>query len=179
MPSTDRGRVKGRKSGGTFAALPHHIFRASGDQAPPVARLSNSARLLLVDLCQQLNGRNNGNLSAAPKILEPYGWTSRGTLDAALVELVAAGFLVQTRQGGRNRCSLFAVTWTGIDEGPHDTQPDPIPSRLWETDKSGQRDETFLRRWQAIGRRRDKKISSRASDKPSRASDKSGSAEAA
>lgn len=167
---------KGRKPGGSFTALPHHVFRASGDRPAPAAALSATARALLVDVCQQLNGRNNGNLSAAPKVLAPYGWTSRGTLDAALVELVAHGFLAPTRQGGRNRCSLFAVTWIGIDEGPHDAKPDPVPSRLWEAGKADQRDPEFRRRWLAIcERRRGGKIknSSRYSDKASRYSDKS------
>lgn len=173
-----RARAKGRATSGSFTSLPHSVFRAHGDRGPPVSVLSSTARALLVDICQQLNGRNNGDLSAAPKVLDPYGWRSRGTIDAALVELVAHGFLVQTRQGGRNRCSLFAVTWRGIDEGPHDMKPDPVPSRLWHDDKVDQRDATFRRRWQAIVERRRGKNASRYSDKASRYADKPAQAEA-
>lgn len=172
MPSTDRVRVKGRRTTGTFTALPHAIFRASGDRPPPVAALGKAARALLVDLCQQLNGGNNGNLSAAPKVLEPYGWTSRGTLTDALVELVALGFLTQTRQGGRNRCSLYAVAWRGIDAGPHDARADPVPSNLWRPENAHLRDVAFVRRHEAR-RTGHGANASRHSDKPCRHSDKS------
>jgi hypothetical protein len=140
-----------------------------------VAALSTSARCLLVDLCHQYNGRNNGDIAAAPKTLEPFGWRSRGTVDDALVELIALGFLQQTRQGGRNRCSLYALTWRGIDEGPHDAPPNPVPSNLWKPDNAHQRDEVFIRRWQAVQQRRRGQNASRYSDKPSRYADKSAS----
>jgi hypothetical protein len=133
---------------------------------------------LLVDLSQQFTGSNNGDLSAAPKILQPFGWRSRGTVDDALVELVALGFLVQTRQGGRNRCSLYAVTWRGIDEGPHDARPDPVPCNLWRPELADQRDPGFIRRWEKCQQRRRGRSPSRYSDKPSRYSDKSVSSEA-
>lgn len=188
MSSTDLGRVKNRKAGGSFTSLPHHVFRSTRGAPPPVAALSKLARLLLVDIAQQLTGKNNGNLAAAPKILEPYGWRSRGTLDKALVELVALGFLVQTRQGGRNRCSLFGVTWRGIDPGPHDATPDPVPLRLWLPEKEHLRDESFLIRWRMKLSRTcpvncptttDEKKASRVADKASRVADKSAKKEAA
>jgi hypothetical protein len=172
VPSNDRGRVKGRKGSGSFTQLPHHIFRSAPGRPSPAAALSTSAKCLLVDLCHQYNGKNNGDIAAAPKTLEPYGWRSRGTVDDALVELVALGFLQQTRQGGRNRCSLYAITWQGIDEGPHDAPPNPVPSNLWKPDNAHLRDEVFLRRWH---KRKDGhgRNASRHADKPSRHADKS------
>jgi len=177
MPSNDRGRVKGRRNGGTFTALPHHIFRPSGGNPAPASALSVRARCLLTDLCHQLNGSNNGDISAAPKTLASYGWQSHGVGDL-IAELVALGFLQQTRQGGRNRCSLFAVTWRGIDEGPHDTKPNPVPSQLWKPENEHLRDEVFLRRWR---RRRNGhgKTASRHQGKASRHQGKSGETEAA
>lgn len=136
MARPSRRRAKGRSENGTFAALPHALFRAREDEPPPVARLSKMARLLLVDIAQQYRGNNNGNLSAAPKTLAPYGWTSRGTVDRALRELVSEGFLSLTRQGGRNRCSLYALTWHGVDEGPHDAPTNPVPSGLWKPENA-------------------------------------------
>ncbi len=178
MPATDRRRVKGRRDGGSFTALPHHIFRSTPDRPAPAAALSSTARCLLVDICHQLTGSNNGNLAAAPKTLAPYGWRSRGTVDDGLVELIALGFLQQTRQGGRNRCSLYAVTWRGIDQGPHDMAPDPVPSSLWKPEHAHQRDQRYVERWQ---RRRHGhgKYASRHQDKPSRHQDKSAVAEVA
>ncbi len=71
--------------------------------------LSKKAFALLVDVSQQLNGKNNGDLSAAPSVMAVYNWRSRGAINDAIVELVALGFLQQTRQGGRNRCSLYGI----------------------------------------------------------------------
>lgn len=160
-------KSKGRREGGTFAALPHVVFRARGDEPAPAGRLGKLARLLLVDLAMQLNGNNNGNLTAAPKTLAPYGWNSRGTLADALAELVREGFLELTRQGGRNRCSLFAVTWLGIDEGPHDARPNPVASHLWKPENAPRRE---------VRGHPQNENSSRLADKPSRLADKSGAA---
>jgi hypothetical protein len=175
MPTTNRQKAKGRRQSGSFTALPHSIFRSTPHKNAPTAVLSKTALALLVDICQQLNGSNNGNLSAAPKILQAYGWRSRGTVDDSLVELVALGFLVQTRQGGRNPCSLYAVTWRGIDEGPHEAKADPVPSHLWKPENYTRRDERFMQRWLQRGKRR-RQIgnASRYSDKASRYTDKSG-----
>jgi hypothetical protein len=147
-------KAKGRRNDHTFSAAPHSIFRARGQTPPPAAALGKMARCFLMDLMQQLNGRNNGDLTAAPKVMESYGWTSRGTLDAVLVECVALGFLEQTRQGGRNRCSLYAVTWKGIDEGPHDAKPDLVPSNLWKPENAHRRDQSFVVRWEKQQTRR-------------------------
>jgi hypothetical protein len=159
--------------------LPHSIFRSTAERPAPVAALSKTALALLVDLAQQLNGSNNGNIAAAPATLAPYGWKSRGTVDDALVELVALGFLQPTRQGGRNRCSLYAVTWVGISEGPHDARPDPVPARLWLEEKAHLRDQAFVRRWEKCQARRRGGLPSRYPDKPSRYPDKSASSDAA
>lgn len=169
----DRRKAKGRREGGSFAALPHSIFRSTAERPAPAAALSKTALALLVDLAQQLNGSNNGNIAAAPATLTPYGWRSRGTVDDALVELVALGFIVQTRQGGRNRCSLYAVTWRGIDAGPHEARPDPIPCHLWKPDLAHLRDPNFIRRWEKCQQRRRGCLPSRYTDKPSRYADKS------
>ncbi|WP_295431920.1 hypothetical protein [uncultured Thiodictyon sp.] len=164
MAARSRSRAKGRSEGGSFAALPHALFRAQGDEPPPVARLSKLARLLLIDIAMQYRGGNNGNLSAAPKILEPYGWCSRGSIDKAISELVNEGFLQLTRQGGRNRCSLYALTWHGIDEGPHDEKPNPVSSALWKPENAQLRQ---------LRRPAQNTNASRVADKRSRVADKS------
>lgn len=147
MPTHDRQRAKGRREGGSFCALPHHLFRSTQERPAPAAQLTRTARALLVDMAMQFDGKNNGNLSAAPKIMSAYGWHSRGTLDAALTELIAEGFIEVTRQGGRNRASLYALTWKGIDAGPHDAPPSPVPSRLFLPENEHRRDERHRRRW--------------------------------
>jgi len=31
---------------------------------------------------------------------------------------------------------LFALTWHGIDEGPHDEKPNPVASALWKPENA-------------------------------------------
>lgn len=106
-----QGNAKGRRSGGSFAAFPHAVLKTQ-----KYAALSSWGVKLLVDICAQYNGRNNGDLQAAWSCMSKRGWHSKGTLHRAIQELESAGFILRTRQGGRNACSLFAVTWENIDE---------------------------------------------------------------
>ena len=116
--SDKRQKIKGRRSGPTFAIKPHHIVRADtkNNHPSPASVLSHKASHLLDNLIAQFNGRNNGDISAAPKIMALYGWTSQGSVYSGLVELLALGFIEQTRQGGKNQYSLYAVTWLAIDD---------------------------------------------------------------
>jgi hypothetical protein len=77
------------------------------------------------------NGRRNGCASfvrfehrlldhpafhaLSPIAVKAKGLRSNDTLRRGTLELIAAGFVVQSRQGGRNRCSLFALAWFPID----------------------------------------------------------------
>ena len=111
MPSNKRWKQKGRRDSGSFVMLPHAVLRN-----PNYARLSYSARSLLFDLLSQYNGKNNGDFSLAPKIMQAKGWRSQGTVHQAKKELLKTGWIICTRQGGRNMPSLFAVTFQSIDE---------------------------------------------------------------
>ena len=106
-----RRKTQGRLEKGGFLALPHSIIRSQ-----QFGRLNPWALKLLLELASAYRGSNNGDLSAAFSMLRLRGWKSPGTLAGAKKELVEAGWIVTTRQGGRNRCSLYAVTWWSIDE---------------------------------------------------------------
>ena len=84
--------------------------------------LSFSARALLLELCFQYRGHNNGDLVVAHYVLKERGWKSRTTIEKARDELLKAGFIVTTRYGQRINpggcCSLFAITWLAVDEIP-------------------------------------------------------------
>lgn len=70
----------------SYSAKPHHIFRpnfAAGTPSP-AAVLSHKAAHLLDNLVAQYNGKNNGDLSAAPKIMALFGWSSHGSVDDAI-----------------------------------------------------------------------------------------------
>ena len=160
----NRQKIKGRREDYSFSAKPHHIFRADcKNKIPsPASVLSHKAAHLLDNLIAQFNGKNNGDLSAAPAIMKLYGWTSQGSIYDALTELLGTGFIEQTRQGGRNKCSLYAVTWLAIDECNNklDLNPTKIPSNLWKPENREKIDPRFATAWQELQQK-----SSRASNK--------------
>ena len=81
------------------------------------AELSPLGSKLLLDVHALLgpNAKGNGDLSLAPKRMAVRGWTSRSSLHAAVRELIDHGLLLQTRQGSRIDCNLFAITLYPLD----------------------------------------------------------------
>jgi hypothetical protein len=122
-------RQKGRRSNAAYSQLIHAYF-----QSPEYARLSHRARALLIDLYCQYRGNNNGDLCATAKVMRPRGWTSNDQLVKAIRELLDAGWIVITRQGGRNQPHLFAVTFWPIDEcdGKLDVKATTAPLHTWK-----------------------------------------------
>lgn len=142
---TQRGRerektkksLKERIGDDSFVAIPSNFLRSEA-----LSNLSGSASKLLWDLVRQLGKNNNGDLQASWQVLKDRGWKSKATLNRALTELRKAGIITQTRQGGRNRCSLYALTFVAIDEckGKHDAQPTRRPLGLWHDARKEFRD---------------------------------------
>ena len=128
--SQSRRKIMGRAETGGYLKLPHAVM-----ESPNYRALSPHARMLLNDLGLQFRGANNGDLSAAWKILHPRGWRSRDTLGRALAELLHYGLIEKTRQGGLNHCSLYALTWLAIDECRNklDVSATRVASGLWKT----------------------------------------------
>ena len=128
--SQSRRKITGRTEGGGYFAQPHAVMESQNYRA-----LSAHAVRLLNDLGLQFRGANNGDLSAAWKIMQARGWRSRDTLCRALAELLHFGLIEKTRQGGQNHCSLYALTWLAIDECRNklDVSGTRVPSRLWNT----------------------------------------------
>lgn len=129
MAQDKREKHTGRKGRSTFLHIPHEVLCSDAYR-----RQDGWAAKLLVDVAGQFNGYNNGDLCAAWTIMREKGWRSKGTLHKALNHLLEAGLVEQTRQGGRNRCSLYAVTWRAIDEckGKLEIKPTRAPSGLWK-----------------------------------------------
>ena len=92
---------------GTWIPTPLEFLRSRA-----CAELSPLAAKLLLDLLALLgpNAKGNGDLSIAPKVMACRGWTSRSSLAAAVRELIDHRLVVQTRQGSRLDCNLYAVT---------------------------------------------------------------------
>lgn len=118
-----------KREGGGFVALPHAVIRSHS-----YSLLSAHAIKLLFDQLAQYNGGNNGDLSTAWTLMKPRGWKSKETLSKAIKELIEAGWLELTRQGGRHKPSLYAVTFYAIDEckGKLDVQPTRTPRGTWK-----------------------------------------------
>ncbi|WP_286749419.1 hypothetical protein [Marinobacter sp. UBA2688] len=129
MAIDKRARHTGRRSTAPFLNIPKEVL---GGEA--YLSLGGWQVKLLVDIASQFNGKNNGDLTAAWSIMKERGWKSPGTLNKALKDLLDAGLIEETRSGGRHRCTLYAVTWRGIDEckGKLDVNPKIVPSNLFQ-----------------------------------------------
>ena len=110
-PNERRRLVKGRQTTGSFLRLPHHVL-----QHKTFKTLSTRATKLLIDIAVQYRGNNNGDLSATLSLMRDRGWNSSDQLDKAKKELIKQDVIQLTRQGGRNKCNLYALTWFPIDE---------------------------------------------------------------
>ena len=124
-----RLRNKGRATTGSFVSLPHGLLKH-----PSFATLTPRATKLLIDISTQYRGKNNGDLSATLKQMRQRGWNSSDQLQKAKNELINRGLILVSRQGGRNKCSLYAITWQQIDEckGKLDIAPTQIAPHHWK-----------------------------------------------
>ncbi|WP_223620589.1 hypothetical protein [Lysobacter sp. ESA13C] len=110
IPERKRAKLTGRGKGHSILRLPHFLLDSA-----EFSRLSGNAIKLLLDAATEFKGSNNGNLNLAWSRLSQRGWVSQGTAHRAKHELLSSGFLACTRHGGKNRCSLYAITWEPID----------------------------------------------------------------
>ena len=103
--------------------------------SPAYITLSAKAVRLLLEFARQYNGFNNGALCAAWRLMQPRGWNSRDTLRQALVELLEHDLILLTRQGGKHKASLYALTWKAIDDcrGKLDVSPTRTPPGNWQS----------------------------------------------
>ena len=124
-------QTKGRSESGTFAQLPHDVIRSTNWQ-----RLSGNGVKLVIELLAQFNGKNNGDLSAPFSAMRGRGWRSTGTLKRAEREALHYGLILKTRQGGLNRCNLYAVTWKPIDDCKDklDVRPTRVAVGTWKAE---------------------------------------------
>lgn len=125
-----RIKTKGRRERGSFLALPHAVITNEN-----YYDLTSSEVKLFIDLAAQYYGSNNGDFTAAWTVMKKKGWRSKETLFRARKGLVEKGFIVTTREGGRNRCTLYGLTFHPIDEckGKLDINSSNIPLGWWKT----------------------------------------------
>ena len=97
--------------------------------------LKGNSIKLLIDIAQQYNGYNNGDLCASLSIMKKRGWNSNQQLSKALKELIDKNLIMQTKQGGLNiGPNLYAITWQPIDDckGKLDVKPTTFSSRSFK-----------------------------------------------
>lgn len=104
-------RTKGRKSTARFYQLQDAVITH-----PNWFKLRDGSQRLFVDLLSQYNGSNNGDLCGAMSLMSKRGWISNSKLTSATKELRYYEFVVTSRQGGRNRATLYALTCFPIDD---------------------------------------------------------------
>jgi hypothetical protein len=116
------------KSAHSFVRIEHRMLLH-----PAFGKLSSNACKALLFLASQYRGENNGDLTIAWRIAKDKGFRSNGSLRVSTLELVTAGFVIRTRQGGRNQCSLFALSWFPINhcDGKLDVPATSIASNEW------------------------------------------------
>jgi hypothetical protein len=101
----------GKKTVRPFIMIPHSLF-----DMPEYMALGFPAKALLSNFIRQYMGSNNGDLCNAFNVLKKKGWKSEPTVRKATSELIEAGFIIHSRQGGRNKCNLYALAWMQIDD---------------------------------------------------------------
>ncbi|WP_197427126.1 hypothetical protein [Noviluteimonas gilva] len=109
--------------------------------APNFVALSANAKHLLLDMCAQYRYGHNGDICVSRSLMKKRGWTSHSSLANAIDELMAAGFVELTRQGGLHQCSLYGFTWIKIDAcaGKLDVRETKVPSGLWSRVARGEK----------------------------------------
>jgi hypothetical protein len=121
---------------GRYFALPHNVLDSDAWK-----RTSPPARALLLELCRQHTGANNGALHLARAWVEKRGWSRPATVRKLSDELLQNRLLIQTRHGGLNNgAHQYALTWlpitnfVGIDLTSREYAPGqyllpPLPAR--------------------------------------------------
>ena len=124
-----RRRNMARQTTQPFLSLPHNVLDHESFRT-----LSPRATKLLIDIAAQYRGCNNGDLCAPLSVMQKRGWKSNDQLFKARKELLDRGLILTSRQGGRNKASLFALTCLQIDDcqGKLDTPSTDVAPHNWK-----------------------------------------------
>ena len=131
-----RARATGRRGEKqhTYVQMLHALLR---DER--FMNLSPNAHKTLNYLASQYSGFNNGDLDICETNARRRGLEmSAASLRRGANELEQAGVIEKTRQGGRNRNSLYALAWREINYNTqkHDYISSVEPSMRWLRQKS-------------------------------------------
>ncbi len=84
---------------------------------PDYVALTYTQRALLWDLARQFNGKNNGDLTLAPKTMKKWGWT-KDTISRNKKALIDRNWILVTgsKKVRKGDCHLYALSWLDINE---------------------------------------------------------------
>jgi hypothetical protein len=126
----------GTKTGDRYAQISEEVLNSAAYDAQP-----DFAKVVLVAMAARYQGYNNGDLSLTIKDARALGVSQKYKLYAGLSLLKQADLIECTRQGlltkGTKICSLYALTWRGMNPPPDDVNYDagisisPLPSHTW------------------------------------------------
>lgn len=134
MANLHKGKRKVGGIVGKFVALPHFFINT-----PQWAALSGRAVKLLIELEVQFNGHNNGDLTITRTAMRARGFASADQLVKARDELVGAGWIFVTKQGGRHIPSLYGLSYRALDPCGGKVSAGP-PRHLWRPDQAQYRE---------------------------------------
>ena len=98
------------------------------------ASLSYHANKLFLDLAAKCYKYNNGDMNMVWPEMQKRGWKSKEPWNNARHELLDKGWIVKTRQGWNNRCSLYGFTFMPIGEfgGKLDVKEGGLATNEWK-----------------------------------------------
>lgn len=106
-------------------------------QGHNLTMLSPLGSKLFIYVLGMYSGFNNGDICLTWSLVKWHKWNSKASLYKAIKELLDAGWIVVTRRGGRNKCTLYALTPYWLDDcgGKLDSgfnKPTTSPIGGWE-----------------------------------------------
>ena len=103
-----------KRAGGKFIGFPAVLLESDA-----YLNLKPVAQQIYIFVCSQYNGSNNGDMTCTPKALKSkYKMqVSDKTVYRAIADLLDAGVMLRTVQGGKHKASRFAVSIYAIDRG--------------------------------------------------------------
>lgn len=106
-----------------FVPLPFDVLRSN-----EFRKLAASSKVLMLDLCAQYTGKNNGKLCPGFVVMQQCGWNSKAKLLRAKKHLLECSFAMQTRIGHPPETTEWlGFTWWRLDW--HDTME--ISAKAW------------------------------------------------
>jgi hypothetical protein len=116
-PSPDDGERKGSALTAKRAQQcppPYYSLPCALELCDEVIALSAPAYRLLHQVAALHDGFNNGHIALSHHTMRAFGWRSNSTRERALLELLNAGLLFQTKPGYGRTPRLFALPWLAV-----------------------------------------------------------------